>query len=227
MRISIGLLLSTILLASCNNSSEKATADLASNEVQTTAEKIAMAYGIENWKGVDMLEFTFNVDRGERHFERSFKWFPKQNKVVYMNEKDTVSYFRDQPLDSISRAADKRFINDTYWMLSPFKLVWDEGTTFIDSTRVAAAVSKDTLNKLTIIYGNEGGYTPGDAYDFYYDNSYMVKEWAYRPQNAAKAATATLWGEVKSYDGIKIATQHTDTTGNFRLYFSNISVIRE
>ena len=173
---------------------------------------------------MEKLEFTFNVDRGERHFERSFQWFPKQNKVVYMNETDTVSYFRDQPMDSIVRAADKRFINDTYWMLSPFKLVWDEGTTLIDSTDVVAAVAKDTLNKLTIVYGQEGGYTPGDAYDFYYDDAYTVKEWVYRPQNTAKAATATLWGGLETYNGIKIATQHTDTTGNFRLYFSNISV---
>lgn len=198
--------------------------DHDANPVLSTAETIAYKNGFDTWNDVSELNFTFNVDRGERHFERSFKWMPQTNEVTYMSSNDTVSYQRSASLDSIYIQADQAFINDKYWLLAPFQLVWDEGTSISEKESQIAPISKDTLNMLTIVYGEEGGYTPGDAYDFYYGNDFMVKEWVFREGNQEAASMATTFEDYEDFSGLKIAQMHKDSTGGFKLYFTNISV---
>ena len=47
------------------------------------------------------------------------------------------------------------------------------------------------MQKLTIVYGDEGGYTPGDAYDFYFGDDHIIKEWVFRKGNATEPSTMT------------------------------------
>ena len=86
-------------------------------------------------------------------------------------------------MDSIAMKTDASFINDKYWLLAPFNFVWDDGVTFSEKKHVIAPISKDTLDQLTLVYSDEGGYTPGDAYDFYFGKDYIIKEWAFRKGN--------------------------------------------
>ena len=80
--------------------------------------------------------------------------------------------------------------------------------------------------KLTIVYGNEGGYTPGDAYDFYYDEDYIVDEWVYRKGNASAPSMITTFSDYQDFGGLNIATSHSDKEGNFKLYFTDIKVVK-
>ncbi len=105
--------------------------------------------------------------------------------------KDTMQYIRNS-IDSINQKFDKAFINDVFWLLAPFNLVWDSGITFIEKKQVIAPISKDTLNQLTVVYSNEGGYTSSDGYDFFYDNEYTIKEWNFRKGNAKKISLSTM-----------------------------------
>ncbi|MEZ4859484.1 MAG: hypothetical protein R2781_11810 [Flavobacteriaceae bacterium] len=188
-----------------------------------TQESIANTYGYSNWKNVNELTFTFNVDRDTTHFERTFIWEPKSKKVTYISVSDTVQFLQDS-IKRVSLAADKSFVNDKYWLLAPFQLVWDQGTTFSEKENVVAPISKEKMKVLTMTYPAEGGYTPGDAYDFYYDNDFLIKEWAYRPKNQPEPSMVTTWENIQEVNGIKMATMHKDSTGNFKLYFTNLSI---
>lgn len=189
----------------------------------STAETIAYKSGFELWDSVEELQFTFNVDRGEKHFERSFIWYPKTKDVIYMNQTDTISYNRNN-LDSLSILADKAFINDKYWLLAPFQLLWDRDLQFTEMADEIAPISKDTLDKLTVVYPKTGGYTPGDAYDFYYDDEFIVREWAFRESNDSLPQMINTWEAYMDFNGLKLATIHRDSTANFKLYFTNIQV---
>jgi len=208
-----------------NESSEldKIEQDATDVSVLSTAEAIANKNGYDNWKDVSTLRFTFNVDRGEGHFERSWTWNPKSNDVTLVSGADTV-HFNHKKVDSTTQRADASFINDTYWLLAPFNLVWDEGTTFSEKQNVIAPISKDTLNVLTVVYGNEGGYTPGDAYDFYYSKDFVIEEWGFREGNDSIARLINTWEDYETFKGITISKMHQDSTGGFKLYFSNISI---
>tara|TARA_R110000868_G_scaffold3388_3_gene21881 strand:- start:2 stop:673 length:672 start_codon:yes stop_codon:yes gene_type:complete len=193
-------------------------------KILTTAEKIANAYGFENWKNVSQIDFTFNVDRDSSHFERSWKWNPITNDVIMISEKDSVSFNRKQ-VDSLTMNADKAFINDKYWLLAPFQLVWDkEGTTILGIVKKEAPISKTLMNKITVTYSNKGGYTPGDAYDLYLGDDYMIKEWVYRKENNDTPSLITTWENNQDFNGIKIGLNHIKSEGNWKLYFTNVKV---
>lgn len=233
MKIILSLTILGLLIFGCKQKSET-SADSTHNtlmatettNVPTTAQKIAEASGIDQWHKVSEITFTFNVDRGANHFERSWSWKPKSNEVSLISEKDTPSYNRSQ-MDSLHLKTDAAFINDKYWLLAPFQLVWDKGITMTEEQNAIAPISKDTLHQLTIVYPDQGGYTPGDAYDFFYDENHKIREWNYRKSNAQTPTMSTTWEDYQSFNGIEIATTHRDSTGNFKLYFTNISVKTE
>ena len=232
MNKSLWVLSLILVLFACKESSSHTAEDDSTtietvqenNKKLTTAETIAYKSGLEQWKEVNEISFTFNVDRGEKHFERSFTWYPKTQKVIYMNSQDTIAYQRGNELDSLQTNADQAFINDKYWLLTPFQLAWDEGTSFSEKENQVAPISKDTLSMLTITYGSEGGYTPGDAYDLYYGNDFLIREWVFREGNSDTPSMVNTFEDYEDFNGLKIAKTHKDSTGNFNLHFTNISV---
>ncbi len=228
MKKSIYLVFISFALISCNNtknsSGNNEEKQVISEENLSTAEKIADANGFKNWKDVSEIAFTFNVDRGENHFERSWIWKPKTDDVSLISSEGITINHNRSSMDSLTMQTDAKFINDKYWLLAPFQIAWDEGTTFYEKEKVLAPISKDTLNQLTIVYGNVGGYTPGDAYDFFYDKNYKIKEWNFRQGNSEAVSMSTTWEDYENFNGLEIARTHKDSTGNFKLYFTNISV---
>ncbi len=215
-------IVSFVLIFSCK--SEKKKDSNSENIEQSVLEKIAYAHGLKEWKNVEELKFTFNVDRDTTHFERDWIWNIKKNEVTGISAGDSTTYNR-KSIDSIVAKVDAGFINDKYWFLAPFNLVWDKGNFNYEVTEVAEApIGKTQMQKLTIIYSGEGGYTPGDAYDFYYGNDYVIKEWVFRKGNQAEASLETTWEEYSDFNGMTIAKTHKNAEGNFKLYFTNIKV---
>lgn len=210
------LLLCVLLVVSCN--------EKEAEKPLNALEKVAYAHGFEHWNQVDEIKFTFNVDRDTTHFERSWEWRPKKNEVTLIKDGKKLNFNRDQILSDEELAADKNFINDVYWLLAPYKLVWDEHKTYSEPVMDIAPISKDSLQKLTIVYESQGGYTPGDAYDFYIDKNNMVQEWVYRENNSTTNCMITTWESYKDYNGLKIATMHQNDNGVFKLYFTGIKV---
>ncbi|MDH7445030.1 hypothetical protein [Aquimarina sp. 2201CG14-23] len=196
-------------------------------KIPTTAEAIANANGFEHWKKVEEIRFTFNVDRDSSHYERSWTWRPKKNEVTLTTAEDTISYNRTN-IDSTAIKADQGFINDKYWLLAPFNLIWDQ-TSFTSEHQVQAIapISNKEMQKFTIIYNNEGGYTPGDAYDFYFEGDFKIKEWVFREKNKAAPSLITSWEDYEDFNGIKIAKTHMRNEGNWKLHFTNIQVTTE
>ncbi|MAZ28801.1 MAG: hypothetical protein CL868_17205 [Cytophagaceae bacterium] len=218
----------SILLTACNDKPKDQTVNMASlSPEEQVAYKIAKASGIDNWGDVEELDFTFNVDRGENHMARAWAWKTKTGDIVMKNPQDTVEYNRSQ-MDSLATTTDKGFINDSFWLLAPYHLIWDKGSTSLTVQDTATApMSKETLSKITMVYGDQGGYTPGDAYDFYYDKDFIVKEWVYRRGNADAWSMVTSWEDYKDFSGLKIAETHNTEGNQVKLYFTDIAVKTE
>lgn len=188
------------------------------------AEKIANANGFEHWKNVSEIQFTFNIMRDTTQFGRSWQWNPKTDAIVMISGKDTIAYNRNA-IDSTSINADKAFINDKYWMLAPFQLMWDNLATISEISTSNAPVSNDEYNKITLTYPHQGGYTPGDAYDFYFDEDYIIREWSYRKGNAPEPTLSSTWEDYEDFNGIKISKTRQQNNPNWKLYFTNIKVV--
>jgi len=228
------LLLLIICFISCN---EKKT-DSNSNErlelvpkpdenpVLSEGEVIALKNGVLEWDNVQQIDFTFNVDRiGKNVAKRSWSWKPKTNDVTMISATDTITYNRSS-IDSTSMRADQGFINDKFWLLAPYQIAWDKGTTIKIEDSVMSPMSQKISTKLTTVYGNDGGYTPGDAYDFYYGEDYKITEWVFRKGNDPEPSMMTTFESYHTYRGLNIATEHKDKGDSLNIYFTNIKVIK-
>ncbi|MGS2725105.1 hypothetical protein ACU8DI_00745 [Psychroserpens sp. BH13MA-6] len=216
----------TFLMSCKTDSKETATAATTpeDNLNLSAAEKIAKAHGLEYWKDVSKIEFTFQVDRDTiRGNGRSWTWFPKQDSVMMQAGEQDVKFHRKK-LDSVPLNADKAFVNDKFWLLIPFQLVWDEDKTISEPSKDVAPISKQSLNKITLTYGEKGGYTPGDAYDIYFDDDYMIREWVFRQGNSKTPTMTTTFENYQTYNGLKLAMDHKKQNGNWNLRFSDIHV---
>lgn len=233
MRKIFTFILATTLFASCKEakkeevSTPKDTVVVTPEKELTILDSVANAHGFNNWKNIAQIQFTFNVDRGEDHFDRTWNWRTKSNDVLAMSATDTIAYNRAS-MDSIAKKTNAGFINDKYWLLAPFNLVWDkDNITFTTIKSEEAPISKKPMRKLTIVYGNAGGYTPGDAYDFYFEDDYLIKEWVYRKENAVEPSMSTTWENYTEQNGLKIALDHKNAEGNFKLYFTDVKSINK
>lgn len=194
----------------------------AQNSELSILEKVANAHGFDNFKNVNEIAFTFNVDRDTSHFQRSWIWNTIKNEVETISDDKKITYNRKN-LDSTSTKINSKFINDKYWLLAPFNLIWDKDNfTYEHQSDIPAPISKNPMQRLTIVYGNEGGYTPGDAYDFYFGSDYIIKEWVYRRGNQPEASLITTWENYVAINGLKIAEMHQNGDGSFKLYFTGL-----
>ncbi|GAA4270705.1 hypothetical protein [Hyunsoonleella aestuarii] len=200
------------VILSCNESKKSES----KKQPLTVAQQIANAHGYSNWKNVSEISFTFNEKRG-------WTWNPKSNNVVLRTLADTISYNRKQ-IDSSLTRIDKGFINDKFWLLIPFQLIWDKGITISNPSQLKAPISKTRINKITITYPDKGGYTPGDAYDIYYDDNFIIKEWGFRKGNEPQARIINTFENYKDFDGIKIALNHKNMDGRPIVGFTKVDI---
>jgi len=225
MKLIYRLFLFSVVLISCK--SDKKTEKPSEMVELTILEKVAHAHGFQNWNTVEEIGFTFNVDRDSSHFERSWVWFPKKNEVIHINGADSLRYNRKN-MDSIAFQTNAGFINDRYWLLAPFNLIWDNDNFNYEYQKEAVApISGNTLQKLTIVYRNEGGYTPGDAYDFYLGDNNLIREWVFRKANQSEPSMTTTWENYSDFEGFKFVRDHKKKDEAFNLYIDGISVKTE
>ncbi|WP_306013527.1 MULTISPECIES: hypothetical protein [unclassified Allomuricauda] len=218
-------LLAFLFFTACKTEPKKTETAAETTETEKTVpERIAEAHGFEHWKDVERITFTFNVDRDSMHFERSWDWEPKTNIVTAISGADTLRYDRNA-MDSIALKTNGGFINDRYWLMAPFNLMWDANNyTFEHTAEATAPISQEPMQKLTIVYANEGGYTPGDAYDFYFKDDYVIREWAYRKSNQEEPNLVSTWEDYVEMEGLQLAQQHNRPEGGTSLYFTGLSV---
>ncbi len=210
------LIIALICLCACKS-------EEAPEKVLSLAENIAYAHGYGNWKNVSEIQFTFNVDRQSKHYHRSWKWNPRTNVVTMMGKRDTITYHTNK-IDSTNIKVDQGFVNDKYWALFPFQLVWDKNAYLSPPTNAESPIGNKPLNKTTLTYPETGGYTPGDAYDIFYDDDYIIREWVFRKGNATKASLTNTFENYKNFNGIKIALEHKKGDEDWNLNFTDIQI---
>src|SRR6202049_2156328 len=132
--------------------------------------QIADAYGLASWSQVEQIRYTFNVDAGPKKVARTWTWEIKPDRVTYEGPDSSgkpvkTTYTRANMPPDVVKDVDPNFINDQYWLLFPFHLVWDKDATVEDKGMTAAPMGKGKVRKVTVTYPKtRGGYTPGGFY---------------------------------------------------------------
>ncbi|MEM1058982.1 MAG: hypothetical protein AAGK14_07015 [Verrucomicrobiota bacterium] len=189
---------------------------------EATAKTLAQAAGLKAFGKIRKVEFTFNAQVGERHIQRVWAWWPQEKRVRSLDQRLDFALLE---VTNEVKAIHAKFINDVYWLTFPFQLVWDKSAT-IEPVKegVKAPLSGQPMSKLTVFYPAKGKKAPGDAYDLFFDESGLIREWIYRKdRNSQKADLTTTWEGYRDYDGWRIALDHKGQDG-FRVWFTDVKV---
>jgi hypothetical protein len=146
--------------------------------------ELAQAHGLEDWPNVEALEFTFQVNR-EPPVVRHWRWDVSGNQVTQTINGSSHTIQLDAFEGEKDTKVHSQFINDKFWLLFPFSIVWS-APTVTDHGKVEIEISGQMVEvqKLTALWPNEGGYTPGDAYDLFIADDAEILGWTFRRANA-------------------------------------------
>ncbi len=190
------------------------------------AKTIAENYGINSWAQVNSINFTFNVKAKDKEAERKWRWEPKSGIVKYSGKDTTISYDRKKldPKNTFLTGIDSKFINDSYWLLFPFHLVWDSNVDIKDQGLMEFPISHKKGKSIIVRYMNNVGYTPNDVFILFLDKNYMIKEWIYRPGGSSEKERIYTWEGNMKFDGITISTEHFGPDKKTKVWFTGIKV---
>ena len=238
MNFKIVLVLGVVFLTiySCNlKPSENANAlknpaaegfDLANSDPAAVelADSIMEAMGgWENWNNTRFISWNF-------FGRRDLIWDKKQERVRIESPNDSITYLvslntltgkvwvkgQELPpgdsLNNMLKRGKSIWINDSYWLVMPFKLK-DSGVTL-------KYLGEDTLrtglpcNVLQLTFNNVGD-TPQNKYHVYVDLAdNMVKQWAYYSDaNQDSANFVRPWDNYKKYGSILLSADRSDDGG--------------
>ena len=202
---------------------------------QPLSKEVAKKYGVDNFSKIKSIEFTFNVKAGSRESARKWLWMPKSNQVTFWGKyKDgkeiKYSYTRtkiSEVKNEKTKWVDERFINDEYWLLFPFHLVWDKNVDIENAGIKKFPMGEGKGECLIVKFAKNVGYTPGDIFELYIGKDNLIKQWVYRPGGSEKERYPSLWEDNRDFNGITISTKHQGPGGKFKLWFSDVKVTAE
>ena len=221
-----------LLYSPFSHSSNKLKNDIFENKPADTDSlntKVAKAYGIDNFSKVKKIDYTFDVFFNGKEFKSKWEWNPKTKDITYWGKDstgkdETLSYNQNKSMDAKTKKIDAAFINDNYWLMFPFHLVWDSNVEFKDAGIKNYSIGKGKGKCLIVTYSNKVGYTPGDVFELFLDNDNKIHEWIYLNGGSTKKPFLATWEGNKDFNGITLSTEHNSKDKKFKLLLNDISV---
>lgn len=123
--------------------------------------------------------------------------------------KDQVKYTQEDSVSKYLEQGRKMWINDSYWLVMPFKLK-DSGVTLTyvgeDTTRQG-----NRADVLRLTFKNVG-VTPDNAYDVWVDfDTRLIEQWAYYKEATQDEPNFVLpWTDYQDYNGLLLSGERGD-----------------
>jgi len=200
-------------------------------------EKIAKTYGLDSWKQVEAIRYTWNGEiPGLFKLSHAWEWEPKTGKISYEGkDKDgkpvKVSYLESelnsQP-DTVKQQVEPAFVNDNYWLLFPLHAYWDKSATVTDQGMKKLPIGTGSATLVSVKYPTEaGGFTPGDTWDLYVGKDNRVQAMVYhRGGNKPPLLVTATWTGYKKAGPLLFSTEHRGTADGkpLHIFISDVSV---
>jgi plasmid maintenance system killer protein len=222
-----------------------ATATPASSDSRAVAiaEQVMEALGGEAaWKKTRYLRFDFAVEsEGKIAMSRSHYWDKwtgryrvegktKEGKsflvLMNLNTRQGQAWLEGKPAsaDALKEQLDRAWamwVNDTYWLLMPYKLR-DPGVTL--ALAGEDKVGDAACDKLALTF-EAVGLTPKDRYWIFVNRAtHMVDRWEYVLQDEKGGPTRWEWRGWRAYGAIQLAPERINEKAKRRILFPVLDV---
>jgi len=145
-----------------------------------------------------------------------------------VNTKQGKAYVNGKPVegeeaDKLLKGAYARYINDTYWLLAPWK-VFDPGVTLTWEGEKPCPAG-GTCDVVKLSFGENVGMTPKDVYWLWVtrDGRKMV-QWQYILKGADEPPTTVQWNNWQTVGGMALSMEKPMTGKPTVIKFENVSV---
>jgi hypothetical protein len=200
------------------------------------AQQVEQTAGKEAWDATAAVRFTFARFRthywdktsGDHRLEGRTRDGATYVILHNLNTRQGVAYKNGEKTTGEEEAALLEmaygaWINDTYWLLFPFKLQ-DPGVNLTYAGE--ATIEGQQYDKLKLTFGAVG-LTPGDTYWAYINrDTHRLDRWDYvlESYEEDQAATGWTWGGWKDYGGVLLASERKMVGGDRELPLDDIAV---
>jgi hypothetical protein len=198
------------------------------------AEQMAKTYGLDSFGQVEGIRYTFNLSLPGLTRSEMWEWDPKTNTVTYEGKDQDgkpvkATYQRSQlssQSDAVRKTIDPAFVNDQYWLIFPFHVVWD-GAKVTDEGMQKLPLGGGSAELIRVKYTSNRGYTPGDTWDLYVGSDKRVRQMFYHRGGSKKPTSVIVtWAGYKKAGPLLFSTYHRGTADGkpVRVTFSDVSV---
>ena len=198
------------------------------------AEQIAKTYGLDAFGQIEAIRYTWNIESPGGKVSHRWEWSPKTDTVSYEGKDKEgkpvkVSYPRSQlgsQSDAVKNQIDPAFINDQYWLLFPFHVIWDSSATVTDEGTQKLPLGSGSAERVMVKYPSEGGASPGDTWELYVGADKRIEEFIFHRGGAIKPIMViATWADYKKAGPLLISTDHRGTADGqpLRIFFSDVS----
>lgn len=214
---------------------------------QTPGEELAAevfkAHGGAGWEQVQKMSFRFVlVGGGERVFEAEHHWDVREglNRVIWEDEDgrwDVVvnletkvavegtlngEEFKGDERMKGGRRAHRRWINDSYWLLMPIKML-DDGVKPVDEPRVK--VDEEWVDVVLLTF-EAVGLTPDDRYWVYIDpESRQILGWDMVLEDGHREEPRFIrWSSYQEFGPLLLPTERHWRDGDRSILFEDVDV---
>ncbi|HEY0759124.1 MAG TPA: hypothetical protein VGD59_07715 [Acidisarcina sp.] len=199
-------------------------------------EQIAKTYGIDSFKQIEAIRYTWNGQFPGVNIAHAWVWEPKTGKVSYEGkDKDgkpvTATFVESQLSSAPANVRDEvapSFVNDNYWLIFPLHAYWDGSATVTDQGMQKLPIGNGSATLVSVKYPVEaGGSTPGDTWDLYVGADKRVQQFVYHRRGTRKPSTViATWAGNKKAGPLLISTEHRGTAdgGPLHIFISDVAV---
>jgi len=195
------------------------------------AEQIAKTYGLDSFSQIEAIRYTFNI--GEINLSRTWVWEPKTDQVSYEGKDKAgqpvkVTYRRSQLSTQptvVKDEIDPAFINDQYWLVFPFHLVWDSSAKVEETGMHKLPLGKGSARQVVVTYPADG-YSPGDTWELFLGTNNRVQEWVYHHGGSPKWTGIWSWEDYKRAGPLLVSLRHPGNRDGkpVRVFFTDVAV---
>ena len=175
-------------------------------KAERLALNISNSIGAEAYQKTDFISWEVGA--------YSYQWDKKNSTVAVKWNNNHVLYHQNEPQQSIIihpkntsnqikkeliAKAESKFNNDSFWLVAPFKF-FDEGVvrTYIEAT--------ENENASLLITYKTGGTTPGDSYQWFFDDNFVPTKFKMWVQIIPIGGLPATWADWKAMSsGFKLS----------------------